>query len=63
MKEDKIMTTYKLLKLLIEKNRYTYEDMMRKLDLFFAIGRITEEEYVELTGLLTKPDEDTNGEV
>jgi hypothetical protein len=62
MKEDK-MTTYKLLKLLIEKNRYTYEDMMRKLDLFFAIGRITEEEYVELTGLLTKPDEDTNGEV
>ena len=57
------MTTYKLLKLLIEKNRYTYEDMMRKLDLFFAIGRITEEEYVELTGLLTKPDEDTNGEV
>lgn len=57
------MTTYKMLKLLISKNRYTYEDMAHKLDLFFAMGRISEEEYIELTGLLTKPDEDANGEV
>jgi hypothetical protein len=50
------MTTYKMLKLLISKNRYTYEDMAHKLDLFFTIGRITEEEYTELNGMLQKPE-------
>ena len=49
------MNTYRLLKLLIERNRYEYEDMYSKLDLFMAMDRITEEEYLELTGMLVAP--------
>ena len=38
--------------------------MYAKLDLFLMFGRITEDEYVELTGMLVKPEEaeDENGE-
>ena len=46
------MRTARLCKLLIINNRYTYDDMYAKLDLFLMLNRITEEEYVELTGLL-----------
>lgn len=46
------MRTARLCKLLIANDRYTYDDMYAKLDLFLMLGRITEEEYVELTGLL-----------
>ena len=46
------MRTARLCKLLITNDRYTYNDMYAKLDLFLMLGRITEEEYVELTGLL-----------
>lgn len=48
--------TYTNCKLLINANRYEYEDMYNKLDLFLMMGRITEEEYVELTGMLTLPE-------
>lgn len=46
------MRTVRLCKLLITNDRYTYDDMYAKLDLFLMLNRITEEEYVELTGLL-----------
>lgn len=46
------MRTARLCKLLITNDRYTYDDMYAKLDLFLMLNRITEEEYVELTGLL-----------
>lgn len=49
--------TARLCRLLIERGRYTYDDMYAKLDLFLLMGRISEEEYVELTGLLVKPEE------
>lgn len=49
--------TATLCKILITKNRYTYDDMYAKLDLFLLMGRITEEEYVELTGMLVEPEE------
>lgn len=49
--------TATLCKILITKNRYTYDDMYAKLDLFLLMGRITEEEYVELTGMLVEPKE------
>lgn len=49
--------TAALCKVLIAKNRYTYDDMYAKLDLFLLVGRITEEEYVELTGMLVEPEE------
>ena len=48
--------TYENCKLLITAGRYTYEDMFNKLDLFLMMGRVTEAEYVELTGLLTLPE-------
>ena len=48
--------TATLCKILITKNRYTYDDMYAKLDLFLLMGRITEEEYVELTGMLVEPE-------
>lgn len=38
---------------LIEKGAYEYEDMQNKLDLFFLVGRITEEEYRLLTEKIT----------
>lgn len=46
------MRTARLCKLLITNDRYAYDDMYAKLDLFLMLNRITEEEYVELTGLL-----------
>lgn len=49
--------TAALCKILITKNRYTYDDMYAKLDLFLLMGRITEDEYVELTGMLVEPEE------
>lgn len=48
--------TYENCKLLITAGRYTYEDMFNKLDLFLMMGRVTEAEYVELTGLPTPPE-------
>lgn len=46
-----------LCKILISKGRYEYEDMYTKLDLFLMMGRISDEEYVELTGMMQKPEE------
>ena len=39
------MRTARLCKLLITNDRYTYDDMYAKLDLFLMLNRITEEEY------------------
>lgn len=50
-------TTARLCKILITKGRYTYDDMYVKLDLFLLMGRISDEDYVELTGMLVKPEE------
>lgn len=54
--------TYENCKLLITAGRYAYEDMFNKLDLFLMMGRITEAEYVELTGLLTPPEPESTPE-
>lgn len=48
--------TYRNCKTLIEANRYVYEDMYAKLDLFLLVGRITSDQYVELTGMLVAPE-------
>lgn len=50
-------TTARLCKILITMSRYTYDDMYAKLDLFLLMGRISDEDYVELTGMLVKPEE------
>lgn len=43
---------YKLLKRMITTGNYEKEDMQNKLDIFFAVNRITEEQYLELTELI-----------
>lgn len=48
--------TYKNLKLLIGAGRYEVDDMYNKLDLFLMVGRITVDEYIELTGMI-EPEE------
>lgn len=55
--------TYENCKLIIDAGRYTYDDMYNKIDLFLMVGRITEAEYVELTGLLTPPEPTSEPEV
>lgn len=54
--------TYTNLKLLIEAGRYERNDMYDKLDLFFAVGRINSDEYIELTGLIEPVAEETDPE-
>jgi hypothetical protein len=49
--------TYKNCKTLITAGRYEYESMFSMLDLFMMVERITQEEYIELTGLLAQPEE------
>lgn len=49
--------TYTLCKRLIEAGRTN--NMQEKLDVFFAVGRITDDEYIELTGMLIPVDEQT----
>ena len=44
--------TYTRLKKLIENGVFVKEDMMNKLDVFLMAGRITEEQYTELVGLM-----------
>ena len=41
---------YRTLKRMIERGQTA--NLADKLDIFFATGRITEEEYTELTGML-----------
>ncbi len=42
---------FRTLKRMIERGQT--EGMTEKLDIFFAANKLTEEEYVELTGMLT----------
>lgn len=45
--------TYRLCKNKIEKKMFeTQEEMQQMLDVFFGVGRITVDEYQELTALL-----------
>lgn len=54
--------TYKNCKTLITAGRYEYESMFSMLDLFMMVERITQEEYIELTGLLVQPEEPAQDE-
>lgn len=44
---------YKTLKKLKERNGLT-DDLKSKIDVFFAVGRITEEQYNELMGVVVE---------
>lgn len=43
---------YDVLRSLIEKKAYEYNDMQNKLDIFFTFNRINEEEYKELSNMI-----------
>ena len=44
--------TYALCKKLIANNNYDKSELINKLDVFLLAGRITEQEYKELTELI-----------
>ena len=44
--------TYKNCKKLIESNRYEYNDMLEKLEVFLLVNRITTEQYYELVKMM-----------
>lgn len=46
-------TIYELLKRMISTGNYQREDMQNKLNVFFMVNQITQEQYLELTGLIT----------
>ena len=50
---------YRTLKRLIERGQT--EGLSEKVDIFFAAGKLTEEEYTELTGMLNTDNADTAG--
>ena len=43
---------YTLLKRMITTGNYQKDDMQNKLNVFFAVNQITEEQYLELTELI-----------
>ena len=44
---------YNLLKRIIQAGSYNAADLQNKLDVYFALGRLTEEQYTELTASIT----------
>lgn len=48
-------TIYVLLKRLIATKNYRKEELEYKIDVFYTMGRITDEQYLELLGLLNQP--------
>ena len=49
---------YTLLKRMITTGNYEKEDMQNKLNIFYAVNQITDEQYLELTGLINKSAEE-----
>lgn len=47
--------TYQNCKTLITAGRYEYEQMFSYLDLFLLVGRIDQDQYIELSGMLIPP--------
>ena len=48
------MQVYKILKRAIEKQMYSKEKLQQMLTIYYLVGQITEEEYIELSGLLAQ---------
>ena len=49
-----ILPLYKILKRAIEKQMYSKEKLQQMLNIYYLVGQITEEEYIELSGLLAQ---------
>ena len=48
------MQVYKILKRAIERQTYSKEKLQQMLNIYFLVGQLTEEEYLELVELLTQ---------
>ena len=48
------MQVYKILKRAIEKQTYSKEKLQQMLNVYFSVGQLTEEEYLELVELLAQ---------
>lgn len=48
------MMTYKLCKKMITNGKYIEQDMLKKLDVFYATNRLTDEQYTELVHMINK---------
>ena len=48
------MQVYKILKRAIEKQTYSKEKLQQMLNVYFLVGQLTEEEYLELVELLAQ---------
>lgn len=44
---------YELSKRMITTGNYQRKDLQNKLDIYFFVNQITQEQYLELTGLIT----------
>ena len=49
-----ILPLYKILKRAIEKQMYSKEKLQQMLNIYYLVGQITEEEYLELVDLLAQ---------
>ena len=47
------MKVYKILKRAIERQMHTKEKLQQMLNVYYLVGQLTEEEYLELNELLT----------
>lgn len=45
--------TYQYLLIIVSSEKYSYESLFSKIDLFFMLDRISEEEYLELSDKLS----------
>ena len=48
------MQVYKILKRAIERQAYSKEKLQQMLNIYFLVGQLTEEEYLELVELLAQ---------
>ena len=48
------MQVYKILKRAIEKRMYPKEKLQQMLNVYYLVGQLTEEEYLELVELLAQ---------
>ena len=53
---------YKVCKRLIAAGQYDAEDMKTKLDVYLMYGRITQEQYEELMGMIAADEESASGD-
>ena len=48
------MQVYKILKRAIEKQMYSKEKLQQMINIYYLVGQLTEEEYLELVELLAQ---------